>query len=106
MKQVDFETLTYNTMNKCADILTAKGKDYSQGIDDRLCNFKSRATLLSKSPAEVLLNDLSKHFDSIVMAVIANPYNPSTQTEPLDERIHDAINYLILLKALLSEVNS
>jgi len=100
-----FTDLVHSILTEAAETLVAKGKDYAQVKDDRLINFKRRAIQLAKAPTEVLLNDMSKHFDSVCQAVQARPLNPSTTTEPLRGRIIDIINYNILLLALLEDIN-
>lgn len=106
MDKTVFAQLVRDTLAKCDDVLTAKGKDYSGGSADVFVNFKRRAAFLGKSRFEVLMNDFMKHVDSIQQAVLREPNNPSTDTEPLESRIHDGINYLILLSGMIEEARS
>ena len=45
----------------------------------------------------------NKHIDAIMMSIKRCPSQPQVESEPLTERIRDAINYLALLLCLLEE---
>ena len=87
---------------KCAKLLFAKGKDYA-GDKDALANFKQVASMLGLTPFQVWGVYFLKHVMSVTNSIIANPQNPQVESEPLEERITDAINYLVLFEALLKE---
>lgn len=87
---------------KCAKLLMAKGKDYA-GDQDALSNFKGVARRLGLSKYQVWGVYFLKHIMSITNSIIANPKNPQVESEPLESRITDAINYLVLFEALLKE---
>lgn len=101
MTTQDFNYYVNQTLTQIGNLLSGKGKDYSQVEDDRFINFHRRADMLNKSEFEVIINDMSKHFDSLCQAIIANPTDPETITEPLEGRIDDIIGYSLLIKGML-----
>ena len=89
----------------CLQLLRDKGKAYS-GDKDALANFKINAERMGLSKYQIWAVYFNKHIDSINNAVKDNPDKPADKTEGLSGRIVDAINYLIILKALLTEDNA
>lgn len=81
------------------DEMRKKGKDYS-GDDDILNNFKRNADALGVSKYTILAVYMNKHLDA-VNKFMKDP-NDST-SEPILGRIGDAINYLLLLSAMIKE---
>lgn len=98
------------------ETLEAKNKEYGSGAD-RLHNFKRAADMLQTTPEEALIGMWTKHIISILdivdkttkqnkksgLSFITNPEFLGVSKEMIDEKIGDAINYLILLEALLKE---
>lgn len=78
--------------------LASKGKEYA--IGDRLYNFKRAAEILRTTPQKALAGMLMKHLVS-VMDLIEGSLEPSEYM--VNEKIGDAINYLILLEAIFKE---
>lgn len=101
MSSVQFEKILNRRLDMIRDVLGLKAKEYASS-QDRLWNFRRAAALLGDTPESALLGMLTKHIVSIydmVDAVSRNQY-------PLpvwQEKIGDAINYLILLEALIVE---
>lgn len=102
------ETLITKTLIK-------KGKEYTRG-KDRLSNFRRMAAIQRCTPEKALVGALSKHLASILdmvddldvkyVPVIQNDIDIANLPAPLsqwDEKLGDAINYLILLRALVEE---
>ena len=104
MDNTTFENVVQNQLNYCKVLLKGKGTEYNK-IDreddtDRLLFFKKAAALQGISAKEALVGMMAKHTVSI--------YNmcKDDQAHSLDkweEKITDHINYLLLLKALVSE---
>ena len=92
-----FVTILESRINAMRETLAAKAKEYA--TSDRLHNFKRSARLLDCSPPQALLGFLTKHLVSIVDMVQAGNH-PISQW---DEKIGDAINYLVLLEAIVKE---
>jgi len=80
-------------------ILTAKGADYTRHEEDRLSNFRRSARAVGLTPQIVWAVFFMKHIDAI-MAYIKTGH---AESEAIEGRIDDAINYLFLLLALIEE---
>ena len=84
-------------------VLAAKSAEYST-TEDKLHNFKRAADMLQCTPERALIGMWSKHIISILD--IVNKVDNNIALPPIDlleEKIGDAINYLILLEALVKE---
>lgn len=81
------------------DVLATKQEEY--GTTERLHNFKSQMIEgLKETPAQVCWGYMRKHLQSIYdMAQGTKTFAPSM----INEKIGDAINYLILMEAILLE---
>ena len=103
MKQQEFDVLLANTFNSLSALTKSKGQEYANS-SDQLANFRRLASTLDLIPSVILLVYLQKHLDSIFQYVrsISSGVAP-IESEPIQGRIDDAILYLILLKALISE---
>ena len=101
MTNQEFNQIVEERFSKTKQVLLVKGQEYCP-IDDRLHNFKRSADALDKTPAQTCFYFMQKHLTSIYDIV-----NSTTAADPslIDEKIGDAINYLILLEAILKENN-
>ena len=100
MTQEKFNAFAKNFVKQTTSVLYAKGKSYALNRDDRLEHFKRAAEYLSTTPKEACLAQLTKHLISIrdmVWTKEIAKFSP----EQWDEKIGDAINYLVLLRALV-----
>lgn len=107
MTQEKFNAFAKNFVKQTTSVLYAKGKSYALNRSDRLEHFKRAAEYLSTTPKEACLAQLTKHLISIRDMVCVNDgtvFSP----EQWDEKIGDAINYLVLLRALVidEEINN
>lgn len=104
MTTCQFEILLDKRIGKVRAVLASKAKEYATDID-RLDSFKQAAKLTGEKPAEALLGMLVKHWVSVRELVrVRYEYGTGYATPDLiDEKIGDAINYLILLEALFAE---
>ncbi len=88
----------------CLELQYNKAKDYASN-SDALSNFKSQdAEMLGLTPFQKWGVYYGKQSMSILGAIGKNPQMPSTTSEPIEERINDAIIYLVLLKCLLEDL--
>lgn len=95
----DLNNVIRDQFQLCSDLLVIKGKEYALE-EDRLLAFKKAAALEGINYKEALGGMLAKHIVSIYdMLEGAYPI------EKWNEKITDAINYLVLLKALVVEEN-
>jgi hypothetical protein len=90
-------------------VLETKAGEYASS-SDRLHNFKTAAQLFPRnphghgeSPQEALLGMMRKHWVSIADMVSGTAHNIVYSDGLIDEKIGDAVNYLILLEAILKE---
>lgn len=97
----EFSHCVTNRINKCLDTLGVKAKEYAIN-EDRLRAFKAAAAIEKTSPYEALGGMMAKHIVSIY-DMLPNAKNYSI--ERWNEKIGDAINYLLLLDSLLQEAN-
>lgn len=95
-----FEKVLEDQLRQTKKVLGVKGTEYSKG-GDRFSNFKDAARIEKTSPEQALLGMMVKHEVSVRDIVISLPFLPSESM--LDEKIGDWINYLILLKGLITE---
>lgn len=83
-------------------LMKDKGKEYTVNDTDKLKNFKSIAERLKTFPEFILLVYLLKHMDSIRNYILDGT---EACDEPIEGRIIDARNYLLLLGAMIKEKN-
>lgn len=99
MNEQQFQEIFKNQISLCEKTLLKKGSEYAYDAD-RLHNFKVAAALQGETQAQALGGMLSKHIVSIFDMIRDGK---SYSIEMWDEKIGDAMNYLILLKAILIE---
>jgi hypothetical protein len=98
MNAEQFEIILENRLHAIQTTLGKKAKEYA--IGDRLYNFKRAAEILRCTPQRALVGMFMKHLVSVLDLVECS----LASTEYLiNEKIGDAINYLILLEAILKE---
>ena len=95
-----FQTILEGRIDAMRKTLASKAKEYA-GPTDRLHNFKRAAGLLEGHPAEALQGMLVKHWVSI-MDLVANAQS-GLHVDVINEKLGDAVNYLVLLEAILKE---
>jgi hypothetical protein len=83
-------------------VLSFKSFEYSRN-NDKLHNFKRAGQMLNISPEKALIGMKVKHDISILDIINDIDNNKLPNIELLEEKIGDAINYLILLEALIKE---
>ncbi len=98
MNYKDRELLISETLEKAMETRKTKGKDYSNS-DDQNSNFKRLSQKLNLSPETILWVYLTKHLDSIETFIREG----KVASEPIDSRIIDSVNYLLILHSLINE---
>lgn len=99
MTAEEFDAILNRRLAKTKAVLAAKAGEYATA-KDRLHNFKGCAAEFGGTPAENLWGFLKKHLMSVKDLAVGG----LSPTEALvNEKIGDAVNYLILLEALLLE---
>lgn len=99
MQASKYNHVTTGLLATAKRIADAKRPAYTIGSDDVLANFKRIGDRCQMPPEKVLDIYLLKHLDSIT----AYSDGEISQSEPIEERFADAINYLLLKYALLVE---
>lgn len=103
MNQEEFDAFVEDFRRKSTDLLVSKGREYT-GSDDRLANFKRGAADTCSTPLQVAWIYASKHLDAIKTYIREEAAGRSPNlSEPIQGRLHDAVNYFVLLAALIQE---
>lgn len=99
MTNENFDKLLDEWLIYTKSTLASKGSEYATDTD-RLANFKLQARIKGTDQTDALWGNLTKHFASIIdwFQLKINPTKAMRR-----EKIGDAINYLILLDAVLEE---
>lgn len=100
MKWEQQTKIVKQTMKELLDLLDRKGKEYTVGDADCLANFKRQAEDVGVRPDQIALVFMNKHWSSIKSYV---KVGKEISDEPIEGRIHDLINYLLLLKCIIHE---
>lgn len=95
----DFEEVLESRIQRIRSVLGHKAVEYASS-GDRLHNFKRASEMLRVSPEEALMGMFAKHMVSIMDMVDEGSDSPM---EMWEEKIGDAINYLILLEGVIRE---
>ena len=102
MTDNQFQEILEKRLKDTKEILSNKAREYATS-EDRLHNFKRAGELLRCTPEDALLGMQAKHIISIIDLVDSLNHNYLPLKEYIEEKIGDAINYFILLEALLIE---
>lgn len=102
MDKERFKKVRQTLIDKIFKTAEAKGEDYTKGSVDVLANFKEVGKKLKLNPKQILLVYMDKHQEAIANYIQTNG---RSESEPIEERIIDNINYLLLLWGLIVEEN-
>ena len=100
MTEKEFDKLVQQRLDNIKKTLIIKGREYRRN-NDPLHNFKQAGRVLNTTPSKALLGFFTKHLVSIMDLVEDNANEKLINHTQLEEKIGDAINYLILLEAQL-----
>lgn len=101
MTPSEFSAILKARFEKTRNLLDKKGKEYAR--EDRLSNFKKAAALMGVRPEGACFGFLAKHLVSIADLVGDLEGGLETPMPVWEEKIGDAVAYLILLEALVTE---
>ena len=104
MDNHDFEEHIKETVNRSLNTLFAKSEAYNDPDGDRLRNFKVAAELQHTTPIKALAGMMAKHTVS-VYDLIDKSDEGWIDWKTWYEKIGDSINYLLLLSAVIHEVD-
>jgi len=114
MNHKEFDKLLDGIIKRITTVLSTKSNEYSTD-SDKLWNFKRAGAMLSCTPEKALVGMWTKHIISILDIVdeldskcgtnkdCFPAFDMIAYMEKIEEKIGDAINYLILLEALIRE---
>lgn len=102
MTSLEFRSVLEERIKKIREVLDKKAGEYSRG-QDRLHNFKRVAEIKRITPAEACIDGFCKHLVSILDMVDDLADGKAWVLPIWEEKLGDAINYLILLEALVKE---
>jgi hypothetical protein len=100
MTNKEFYDLMQTVFDSCQKIAKSKGEDYTKGSLDALANFKEGGIDVGIDPMKVCWIFMNKHYQAITNYVKTGG---QSESEPINERIKDMINYLVLLQGLITE---
>lgn len=103
MQQQEFEKLFAEAVEQMSKLLVVKGGEYA-GSSDRLGNFKRGTARTGCTPLQTLWVYAAKHIDSIETFIKDDAAGADrVRSEPIEGRIHDLMNYCVLLLALIQD---
>jgi len=102
MTSLVFKRILEDRIYKMRNVLDVKAGEYARG-SDRLHNFKRVAEIKRITPAEACIDGFCKHLVSILDMVDDLAEGKAWALDIWGEKVGDAINYLILLEALVVE---
>src|SRR5688572_15468284 len=100
MNRAEFEALVDAARNRQDGLLKSKGADYTRHSEDRLSNFKRNAEAVGISTLQTWAVYAGKHWDAI-MAFIKTG---KAESEAIEGRLDDLVNYVYLLEGLITEL--
>lgn len=101
MTDTEFDTILQNRLKRIGEILGVKAQEYAR--EDRLSNFKKAASAMSTTPEKTCVAFWMKHVISINDLANDTANGKMTSIAMWEEKIGDAINYLVLLEAIVKE---
>ena len=105
MNTAQFDKVVEHRLAECKRILIEKAKEYAKGDDDRMHNFNMAAQITGECREKALFGFFLKHLVSVID--IVTEMNKNSEFVPskslTEEKIGDAINYLLLLEASIED---
>jgi hypothetical protein len=102
MTPQNFDKLVERRVELIKSVLKSKAGEYST-LGDRLHNFNRAADMLGTTKEKALVGMWTKHIVSILDIVDSGA---TPKKDLIDEKVGDAINYLILLEACYEDRRS
>jgi len=99
MTSTEFNQIVATARARQDQLLKVKGNDYTRHEEDRLSNFKRSGASIGLLPIQVWAIFINKHID----AVMAYVKTGRTESEAIQGRLDDIVNYCYLGEALIRE---
>ena len=93
---MNYNEIIENTLERCKSVLASKHTEYAQ-CEDHFRNFRVAANLMDVAMPISLGGMMAKHISSVYDLI----RNGEKKLEMWDEKICDAINYLLILRAMV-----
>ncbi len=103
MNSNEFNKSREELFDICKGITDKKGRDYTKGSHDVLSHFSESAESFGMTKYQNLGTFLKKHVDAIYNYIKSNG---QSESEPIQSRIADAINFLTFFNAMVLEDNN
>jgi hypothetical protein len=100
MDSETFAEVVDNQLRICKDVLVDKAREYAPD-EDRLHNFRVAAAIQNVDMLEAVAGMMAKHTVSVYDMCGSEK---TFTTDQWNEKITDSINYLILLRAVVQEL--
>ena len=100
MEAKEFKEIVNEMFEHCGNTLFVKNQEYANN-EDVFTNFRQAAGLQGTTPQDALGGMLAKHIVSIYC--MCKDKKKDYPMEVWDEKIGDAINYLLLLRGIVYE---
>ena len=100
MKRSEMEKIVKKQFDACEKLLLSKSDEYTEDSEDKLAAFKQAGALLGTTPQAALIGMLVKHLTSVARMCKSGKDYPE---ELWSEKITDTINYMLLLRAVVTE---
>jgi hypothetical protein len=96
-QRVEFIQRFFN--ERCVELMATKGKEYSLSNEDVNQNFKVTGKDINIGPKKILYIFAKKHWDAITNYIKTE----KVESETIESRIADIINYMFILASLIEE---
>lgn len=100
MERDQFEELSEILLAKAKELRFKKGRDYQRATQDILSNFKTGAEKLRIT----ILQDFGVLFNKQTEAIFAYLATGELESEGIEGRMLDVINYTLLLNGIVHEI--
>lgn len=105
MTTKDFDIVVNHRLEECKRVLIEKAKEYAKGDEDRMHNFNRAAQITGECREKALFGFFLKHLVSVMDIIDDMNSNPNYVPNKAltEEKIGDAVNYLLLLEASIED---
>jgi hypothetical protein len=102
MTNEKFDEMLERRVQLIRSVLKSKGREYTNSQADRFHNFNRAGNIQQISREKALVGMFTKHLVSI-LDIVDNIETERPTYAVIEEKIGDAINYLVLLEGVLKE---
>lgn len=103
MDRQTFKELARKTTDDALALMDSKQTEYTGGRDNAFYNFIRSGEIQRTTPELALFGKMNKHYVSLIDMIEVPAIYSEAQ---IDSKVHDIINYVLLLKGLLLDRNA